>query len=204
MKYFFDLALLPDEEVPIFFIRNKVYTKFHKALFDLSATDIGISFPCPKKAKKKDKNKMNFDEVIRLHATQKRLQQLQNLNWLGGLSGYCQVSEIFPTPDKVKGHQVISRIRQNMSLARMQKKITHQKSKGYLKTDEDIRAYEKYYKAKMFKTGLDNPYLELQSASTGGKYRLYIAFGELQKEATKGEFNHFGLSSTATVPIFPF
>jgi hypothetical protein len=29
-----------------------------------------------------------------------------------------------------------------MSLARMQKKIDHQKSKGYLKTDDDIKAYE--------------------------------------------------------------
>jgi hypothetical protein len=56
----------------------------------------------------------------------------------------------------------------------MQKKIDHQKSKGYLKTDDDIKAYEKHYKAKMFKTGLNNPYLELQSTSTGGKYRLYI------------------------------
>jgi hypothetical protein len=35
-------------------------------------------------------------------------------------------------PDKVDGYQVISRIRQNMSLARMQKKIDHQKSKGYI------------------------------------------------------------------------
>jgi hypothetical protein len=47
--------------------------------------------------------------------------------------------------------------------------------------DDDIKAYEKHYKAKMFKTGLNNPYLELQSASTGGKYRLYIAFGKLQE-----------------------
>jgi hypothetical protein len=40
------------------------------------------------------------------------------------------VSDILPVPDKVDGYQVISRIRQNMSLARMQKKIDHQKSKG--------------------------------------------------------------------------
>lgn len=202
MNYYLDLTLLPDEEVPIFFIRNKVYAKLHKAIFDLSTSNIGASFPNLKKAKKSDKNKMNFGEIIRIHSTQDRLNKLQNLNWLGGLSGYCKVGDILPVPDKIKGHQAISRIRQNMSLAKMQKKITHQKAKGYLKTGDDINAYEKQYKAEMFKTGLDNPYLELQSTSTNNKYRLYINFGALQKQLTVGKFNHFGLSKTATVPIF--
>jgi CRISPR-associated endonuclease Csy4 len=65
-------------------------------------------------------------------------------------------------------------------------------------SDDDVKSY----KAKMCATGLDNPYLELQSKSTGEKYRLYITFGELFEQATSGEFNHFGLSKTATVPWF--
>jgi len=203
MNCYIDLTLLPDEEVPIFFIRNKVYSKFHKTIFDLKACNIGISFPCLKKAKKNDQNKMNFGENIRIHSTQERLQQLQSLNWLGGLAGYCKVSGILPVPDKVEGHQTVFRVRQNMSVAKLQKKIERQKSKGYLKTDDDIKIYEKQYKAKLFATGLDNPYLELRSTSTGGnKYRLYIAFGELQNQSVEGEFNNFGLSKIATVPIF--
>jgi hypothetical protein len=39
----------------------------------------------------------------------------------------------------VKGYQTISRIRQNMSITRMQKKIAHQKSKGYLKMDGMVK-----------------------------------------------------------------
>jgi CRISPR-associated endonuclease Csy4 len=193
MNYYQDIKIQPDAEIRESWLLNKVYSKLHKAIFDLSATDIGISFP---------QVKIKLGDVVRIHSTQERLQQLQNLNWLGGLSGYCKVGEVLPVPDKVNGHQTIFRIRQNMSLARMQKKITHQKSKSYLKTDDDIKVYEKYYKAKMFKTGLDNPYLELQSTSTGNKYRLYIAFGELQKQSVEGEFNHFGLSKIATMPIF--
>jgi CRISPR-associated endonuclease Csy4 len=118
--------LFPDEEIPIFFIRNKVYTKLHKAIFDISATDIGVSFP---------QVKIKLGDVIRIHSTQDGLNKLQNLNWLGRLSGYCKESDILPVPDKVDGYQVISRIRQNMSLARMQKKIDHQKSKGYLRVE---------------------------------------------------------------------
>ncbi len=201
MVFYIDLKLLPDEEVPIFFIRNKVYTKLHKVIFDLSATDIGISFPYLEKAKKDDKNEMNFGEVIRIHSTKNRLNELQKLNWLGGLAGYCQVGEVFPVPDEVKGHQVISRIRQTMSMAKLSKKIAYLQKKGYLK-DNEADSYKKQYKAKLFATGLDNPYLELQSVSTGSKYRLYIQFGELQQQAVIGEFNRFGLSKTATVPVF--
>ncbi|KAF3983359.1 MAG: type I-F CRISPR-associated endoribonuclease Cas6/Csy4, partial [Methylococcales symbiont of Hymedesmia sp. n. MRB-2018] len=121
---------------------------------------------------------------------------------LATFSGYCKISEILPVPDKVKEHQTISRIRQNMSITRLQKKVVHQKSKGYLKTDKDIMAYEKRYKEKMFKTGLDNPYLEIQSASNGHKYRRYIQFGELQDTPIIGDFDSFGLSKTTTIPWF--
>jgi CRISPR-associated endonuclease Csy4 len=57
--------------------------------------------------------------------------------------------------------------------------------------DDNIQAYEKQYKVKMFKTGLSNPYLELQSTSTGNKYRLYINFGKLQEQSVDGKFNRF-------------
>ena len=193
MTYYLIIKLLPDEECDLPFLRNALFNKLHKAIHDLKATDIGISFP---------QMKIKLGCVIRIHSNQDKLQALQNLNWLGGLSGYCKVSEILPVPDKVDGYQTVSRIRQNMSIARLQKKIAHQKSKGYLKTADDIKAYEKQYKTKMFKTGLDNPYLELQSTSTNNKYRLYVQFGTPQKEAVTGEFNRFGLSKTATVPIF--
>ncbi len=193
MNYYLDIKIKPDAEMQENWLLNKVCTKLHKAIFDLSATDIGISFP------QSDKK---LGCIIRIHSTQGRLNKLQNLNWLGGLSGYCKVGDILPVPDKVDGYLTVSRIRQNMSISKMQKRITHQKATGCLKTDDDIKAYEKQYKAKMFKTGLDNPYLELQSTSTGNKYRIYIAFGAIQKQPASGEFNKFGLSPTATVPIF--
>jgi CRISPR-associated endonuclease Csy4 len=193
MNYHIDIKLYPDSEIDIAFLRNKIYTKLHKAIFDLNATDIGVSFP---------QVKIKLGDVIRIHSSKNRLDELQNLNWLGGLSGYCKMSEILPVPDNVQGYKTISRIRQNMSISRLEKKIAHQKSKGYLRSDEDIEIYEKQYKAKLFKTGLNNPYLELQSTSTANKYRLYIEFGDLQKQTVKGEFDRFGLSAIATIPIF--
>jgi CRISPR-associated endonuclease Csy4 len=60
----------------------------------------------------------------------------------------------------------------------------------------------KGYKAKMFQQGLDNPYLELESTSTGHKHRRYIQFGEIIAQKKAGEFDSFGLSKHATIPIF--
>ncbi len=193
MTHYQDIKFYPDVEIDISFLRNKTYQKLHKAIFDLSATDIGINFPQAGK---------RLGCVIRIHSSQTRLQELQNLNWLGGLSGYCKISEILPIPDKIKSYQTISRIRQTMNDTKLKERIAYQKQQRVLSTNDEVKAYEKQYKAKMFKTGLDNPYLELQSTSTGSKYRLYISFGKLQQQSTEGEFNRFGLSKTATVPIF--
>ena len=44
MNYYLDFKIRPDEEVPLYFIRNKIVTKLHKALHDQKQTAIGVSF----------------------------------------------------------------------------------------------------------------------------------------------------------------
>ena len=63
---------------------------------------------------------------------------------------------------------------------------------------EDI----KKYKIKMLQGGLDNPFVELLSGSSGERHRRFIKFGEIQTSSTEGEFDTFGLSKAATVPWF--
>jgi len=183
MKHYLDITLLAYDEVPIYFVRNKVYSKLHKALFELQSTEIAISFP---------KYKVLLGDVIRLHGTESKLSELQNTSWLGGLSGYCQVSPIQTVPDDVS-YRVISRIQANMTEAKLRRLI---------KRDSISESEIKQYKAKMFGMGLDNPYLELQSNSNGHKHRRYLQFGELKKESVEGIFDAFGLSKTATIPWF--
>ena len=193
MDYYLDLKMSPDDEVPLYFIRNKIITKLHKVLHDQNQTSIGLSFP---------NYKVKLGDTIRLHGSQIDLQTLQDLNWLGGLSGYCEVSDILPVPENVEGYRTVSRIQPTMTLAKLKKRVEYQKARGDLKTEKDVEAYKKQYKAKMFAASLDNPYLELQSTSTGEHYRMFIEFGEIKSQPVKGEFNHFGLSKTATIPWF--
>jgi CRISPR-associated endonuclease Csy4 len=184
MDFYIDLILQGDEEIPIYFIRNKVFIKLHKALYDLKESSIGISFP---------KYKTKLGNIIRIHGQNSSLNALQQDNWLGGLIGYCQVSDILPIPEKIRGYQTISRIRQNMSHAKLQR---------LLKRDTIPTQDIKPYKIKMITEGLDNAYFELKSTSNKQLYRRYIQFGELNTQAVKGKFDSFGLSKTGTVPIF--
>jgi CRISPR-associated endonuclease Csy4 len=198
MDYYFDIHLNPSKDINISFIRNKLYEKFHKAMVDLHSTNIGVSFP----NLKKKIDKTVFGNIIRVHSTRNKLEELQKLDYLNALMDYCQTSEILQIPKDIKGYQIVSRIRQTMSEAKLKKRIVYQKEKGTLKTENDIKAYIKQYKVKMFNTSLNNAYLELQSISTNNRYRIYIKFGEIQDHQVVGEFNKFGLSNMATIPIF--
>lgn len=183
MNYYIDITLQPDAEMRENVLLNKVYTKFHKVLCDEQSTNIGVSFP---------EYKVLLGRVIRIHGGLETLTKLQALNWLGGLSGYCKVSDILPIPEQVQ-YRIISRKQSNMTNAKLNRLIKRKTISA-----EEIKAY----KAKMFTKGLDNPYFELESGSTGHLHRRYIQFGDLLPKAIVGEFDQFGLSKTATVPWF--
>ena len=183
MDNYIDIQIQPDAEMRENVLMNKVYTKLHKALFDLKSSEIGVSFP---------EYKVLLGRKIRLHGNSSMLNDLQSLNWLGGLSGYCKTSEILLVPENVQ-YRVVSRKQSTMTNAKLNRLI----KRGTI-SEENIKAY----KAKMFTKGLDEPYLELVSASNDQLHRRYIQFGELLFESVDGVFDHFGLSKTAAVPWF--
>ena len=183
MDYYIDIKIKPDSEMPENVLLNKVFTKLHKALFDRNATDIAVSFP---------KWKVMLGDLLRIHSSENSLKALQESNWLGGLIGYCDTSEIQRVPIDRK-YRLIKRKQTNMS----QSKLNRLLKRGSI-SEEDA----KQYRAKMFTKGLDNPFVELVSGSNGHKHRRYIEISDLLDSPVGGEFDQFGLSKTATVPWF--
>ncbi|AFI85399.1 type I-F CRISPR-associated endoribonuclease Cas6/Csy4 [Methylophaga nitratireducenticrescens] len=183
MNFYIDVLINPNAEMRINVLLNTVYTKLHKAIFDLRAKNIGVSFP---------NHNITLGNILRIHGDEKTLRVLQDQNWIGGMSGYCNISGIQPVPDSAK-FCTVSRKQTTMSQSKLRRLL----KRGSISEDEIQQ-----YKAKMFARGLDNPYLELVSSSTGQKHRRYIEFGELKGEATHGQFDCFGLSKSATVPWF--
>jgi CRISPR-associated endonuclease Csy4 len=183
MNSYIDLKLLPDTEFRATILMNAVYTKLHKALHELSSTGIGVSFP---------QYRVTLGDVLRLHGTSESLEKLQHKSWLGGMAGYCSVSEVLPVPANSQ-HRVVSRVQTNMSQSKLNRLIKRRK----ISADA-----VKGYKAKMFSQRLENAYLELKSSSNRHHHRRYIQFGNLVDQPVEGGFDYFGLSKIATVPWF--
>lgn len=183
MNHYIDVVIKPDAEMRANVLLNKVYTKLHKALSEKATIDVGVSFP---------RYKVLLGNLLRIHGHEARLLELELIKWLGGLSGYCDVTAVQKIPEKT-AYRTISRKQSNMTEAKLRRLI----KRGSILPDE-----MKGYKAKIFETGLDNAYLELESSSNGRKHRRYIQFGELTSKPAKGDFDQFGLSKTATVPWF--
>ncbi|WP_133128793.1 type I-F CRISPR-associated endoribonuclease Cas6/Csy4 [Legionella nagasakiensis] len=183
MDYYIDVSIFPDSEFPASVLMNAIYAKLHKALHALAATNIGVSFP---------KHNTTLGNLLRIHGKKEALQDLQNLNWIGGMIGYCDVGLIMSVPAGTK-FRTVSRKQPTMSQSKLRRLI-----KRNSLMEEEIRQY----KAKMFSKGLGNPYIELVSGSNGQRHRRYIEFGDLLDQPISGEFDQFGLSKTATVPWF--
>lgn len=174
---------MPDPEFPATLLMNAVYSKLHKALFDLRSISIGVSFP---------RSKKNLGNLLRLHGSSHDLQQLRQRDWLGAMQGYCELGEISAMPEGVKHRRV----------SRQQSKMSEAKLNRLLKRGSISEAEVEQYRRKMLSQRLAGPYLDLRSASNGQKHRRYIEFGPLLDSPVEGVFDQFGLSKTATVPWF--
>ena len=183
MDSYIELQLKPDAEMPLNHLMNAVYSKVHKALYDLKSNNIGISFP---------RYVVTLGNVLRLHSTSERLEKLNQESWLGGMHSYCDMSDILAVPADAQ-FRVVSRIQSSMSQSKLNRLI---------KRGSISEAEIKQYKTKMFTKGLDNPYIELASVSNGNKYRKFIQFSKLSDAPVLGQFDHFGLSKSATIPWF--
>lgn len=185
MNHYIDINLFPDAEIPGSVLMNAVFSKLHKALCDLSSTSIGVSFP---------KANVTLCNLLRLHGGEPDLSNLMNKNWLGGISGYCKVSEVAQVPEFVK-HRTVSRKHLTKSPAKLRRQVRRGNLTETQRADYQVKMTNQYGQISL-------PYLDLTSGSNGHKHRRYIQLGELVDHPVIGDFDQFGLSKTATIPWF--
>ncbi|MEA2029338.1 MAG: type I-F CRISPR-associated endoribonuclease Cas6/Csy4 [Campylobacterota bacterium] len=188
MDYYIDIELFPKGELRENILLNQLYTEFHKRLYDLKSSDIGVSFPRYRK---------KLGDVFRIHGDQESLEQLQSQMWIVKYEKNYHISKIKPIPKSVK-YRIVSRVQQNMSQSKLRRLIKRaEEGKGGF-SQEDI----KKYKIKMLQGGLGNPFVDLISGSNGKRHRRFIDFGDISNEPKEGSFDSFGLSREATIPWF--
>ncbi len=173
MDHYLDIRLLPDPEFPAPILMNALFAKLHRALVAQSTTDIGISFP--------GATPSHLGGVMRLHGSAARLDT------------HMDIGAISPVPDAA-GHCQVRRVQSKSSAERLRRRYL----KRHPEVDEETAAQQIPNEAER---RLALPYLRIKSSSSDQQFLLFIQQRPEVHQQT-GDFNSYGLSSTATIPWF--
>jgi CRISPR-associated endonuclease Csy4 len=194
MKYYLEITLLPNEEIPINFLWSKVYQQIHLGLVEMQdakrSVPIGISFP-------KYRMGENFGVLCnkcRLFALDEAtLSQFNASHWLARLSDYVHCTSIRPVPEKPIGYARYQRLQPKASKERL--------ARRYAKHHGVDRATALNHYRQHQQMPLAEPFIRLQSLSGGQTFCLWIK-KTVVAEPSGGVFSSYGLSTTSTVPEF--
>lgn len=187
MNHYLDIQLRPDPEFGAPMLMNALISKLHRALAEMKATDIGISFPNYSLSPQK------LGDRLRLHGTEQRLNQLMEKRWLTGMSDHTRCDTPKPIPTEVK-HRRVQRRQVKSNAERLRRRRMKRKGETYEQAAQAIpNSVEQ-------KSTL--PFATLSSNSTGELFKLFIDQGEPLTAERPGLFSSYGLSKGATIPWF--
>ncbi|MGO2007181.1 type I-F CRISPR-associated endoribonuclease Cas6/Csy4 [Vreelandella alkaliphila] len=189
MDHYIDIRLRPDPDFPEPMLMGALYNKLHRALFDLEANDIGVSFP----GHKHGVRARTLGGHLRLHGPHARLDQLMGADWLTGMRDHTQVSELLAVPEGAT-HINVARKQFNTG--------SPSRAKRYAKRHNIAEDEARQIYAKLAERRIELPFVQINSRSTQQRFSLFIEHGKPHENAVAGAFNHYGLSSNATVPWF--
>ena len=192
MKYYIELTLLPDADVNLYFIWQKLYGQIHLALVEHKNadgnSDIAVSFPEYKR------NKFSLGSKLRLFSqTQEQLQQLDIDKWLNRLMDYCHCTSIKDIPQSVDTFVRFKRVQFDTNVKRLARRRAKRKGEPFEQALKYFDSFEDQ-ESKL-------PFVNMNSLSKNERFRLFIE-KEMVEQAEPGEFNCYGLSNQATVPWF--
>lgn len=187
MSHYIDIHLLPDPEFPEHQLLSALYSKLHRALVQLKANDLGVSFPGYAE------RPATLGNTLRVFGPPVALEKLSALPWLHGMRDHIRDTQIKPVPANAV-HRHLGRVQAKSSPERLRRRqmkrhgITEEQA--ILKVPDD--AMQK----------LKLPFITLRSASNGQTFRIFLRLGPSQTASSEGFFNTYGLSAIATTPCF--
>ena len=192
MNYYCDISLLPDSEVGLGFLWSKVFMQVHLALVEHSTVEnkslVAVSFP------EYGESKFPLGKKMRLLSTeQDQLNDLNVRDWLLRFEDYTHCTSIKPVPSNVEEYAYFKRKHLKTNAERLARRRAKRKNESF----EDALKHYSNFKDQKSKL----PYINLNSLSKSERFKVFIE--RIPKsEATIGTFGCYGLSSSATVPIF--
>lgn len=192
MKYFLELTLLANIEIPLHFIWQKLFQQIHLALAENKQADgtsaIGVSFP------EYNLNSCCLGTKLRLFAqTRENLIQLDCRKWLERLRDYIRISDIEMVPDHVNRYLIFHNTKNKGSSEKLARRRAKRKGET---VEQALAAYSGYTPGI-----LRLPYINIASQTTAQRFKLFIE-QIIKDSAQEGVFSCYGLSRDSTVPDF--
>ena len=187
MTHFTELLVLRDPDFPEYQLVASLYSKLHRALAARTSIQIAVSFPGY------SLSPLQLGDRMRLIGTPIDLEPMAALDWLGGMRSFVTVGAIQEVPVYAT-HRSLRRVQAKSNPERVRRR----QMRRHGITTEEARLRIPDASAEKLRL----PYVQLSSSSTGQQFRLFLKLGSPAPTAVAGNFNAFGLSSTATIPIF--
>lgn len=187
LSHYIELRLRPDPEVTPTHLLAALYTRLHRALAEQGTTGIAVAFP------DYSADRHTLGERLRLHGSEADLQPWATGQWLGSVRDHVSTTPLLSVPADAR-HRPLRRVQVKSSPERLRRRLM----KRHQLSEEQAR--ERIPDNLARTTPL--PYVQLASTSTAQQFRLFLALGAEQDPVHTGEFNAYGLSSTATVPWY--
>lgn len=185
--HYVDIRLLPDPEFSQAHLLGALYAKFHRALVGLDTHEIGVSFP------QYSMQPRTLGRIMRVHGRDGALNALLSADWLRGMRDHVELGALSAVPQEVQYRRLLRR-QFKTSVDRLRQRRMRRKGETYEQAAQAI--------PDGVERQPDLPYVQLRSASTGQRFCLFLSLGAPELKAVAGEFNAYGLSSTATLPWF--
>lgn len=178
MEHYLEFTLRGNKKTPVPALMSALLNQTHYALVTLNTNKLGVSFPA---------YGTTLGDVMRVHG-EAHLLKLFILN-IDKLQPGIAVSDILKTPDGAN-YGNFYRIRPSKQNSKLQAGI----KSGHISDP-------KKYILKMCQEVLSEPFFQSMSASTRQSYKRFVKH-EKSETSVVGEFDSFGMSKTATVPLF--
>ncbi len=202
MKYYQDITLLPDAEVSLGFIWEKVYQQIHLLLVEKKSEEnqslLGLSFPTY------GEKTFPLGNQLRLLAeSEDQLHQANVNQWLHRFSDYVHVKSIKAVPNEVNQYACFYRVNpksQQRRLKQLDRRVAYLSQKHGVA--EDVMRAQLLDSIEQHSGESKLPYINVQSLSSAAdsenrhKFMLFIECEKDNAPTDSGNaFTCYGLSS---------